>query len=64
MKGGIPSRLATDLYRERTAASMPISLRRKRCACGKVITAKQLLQYGACENCVRVTPPDGHQEAA
>lgn len=52
--GGIPSRLATDLYRERTAASpAPIVLNRKRCACNRVVTAKQLAQYGKCTSCVR-----------
>jgi len=51
---GAPSRISTDLYRERTAAEPPVSLRRKRCACGKVVTAKQLVQYRACIACVRV----------
>lgn len=53
MMGGFPSRLSTDLYRERTAASVEFSLRRKRCACNKIVTAKQLRQYGACTTCVR-----------
>jgi hypothetical protein len=44
------------LYRERTAAAPPVSLRRRRCACGKVVTAKQLTQYGACAACVLCTP--------
>lgn len=50
---GTPSRIATDIYRERTAAEPPVSLRRKKCACGKVVTAKQLVQYGACVMCAR-----------
>lgn len=50
---GMPSRISTDLYRERTAAEPAVSLRRKRCACGKVVTAKQLVQYGACNTCAR-----------
>lgn len=50
---GIPSRLSSELYRERTAVEPPISLRRRRCACSKVVTAKQLVQYGACASCVR-----------
>jgi hypothetical protein len=51
---GIPSSIATDLYRDRTAASpAPIALVRKRCACGKVVTSKQLQQYGACDSCAR-----------
>lgn len=50
---GMPSRISTELYRERTAAEPAVSLRRKRCACGKVVTAKQLVQYGACSACVR-----------
>lgn len=53
MKAGIPSRLSSDLYRDRTAAALQISLRRKRCACGKIVTAKQLQQYGACDPCAR-----------
>jgi len=50
---GTPSRISSDLYRERTAETPPVSLRRRRCACGKVVTAKQLTQYGACATCVR-----------
>jgi hypothetical protein len=41
------------LYRAQTAANVPVTLRRKRCACNKVVTAKQLKQYGACDECVR-----------
>jgi len=59
MSAGFPSRLASDLYRERTAASPPVSLVRKRCACGKVVTAKQLVQYGKCGACVRAAAPVG-----
>lgn len=35
------------------------SLIRKRCACGKVSTARQLRQYGRCIACERksITPP-------
>lgn len=50
---GSASRLSSDLYRAQTATSRPISLRRRRCGCGKVVTAKQLTQYGACGTCVR-----------
>lgn len=32
------------------------SLIRKRCACGKVSTARQLRQYGRCVACVRSAP--------
>lgn len=32
------------------------SLIRKRCACGKVSTARQLRQYGRCIACVRSAP--------
>ena len=39
-------------FRDRTAASSaPIVLRRKKCECGKVVTAKQLAQYGQCAPC-------------
>ena len=60
---GTPSRIASDLYRERTAATPPVSLRRRRCACGKVVTAKQLTQYGECATCVR-TVADQARKAA
>jgi len=50
---GSPSRVSSELYRERTAAEPPVTLRRKRCGCGKAVTAKQLVQYGACVTCVR-----------
>lgn len=53
MKWGAPSRVRTDIYREQTATERPVSLRRRRCTCGKVVTAKQLVQYGACASCVR-----------
>ncbi|WP_175444579.1 hypothetical protein [Janthinobacterium sp. HH104] len=32
------------------------SLIRKRCACGKASTARQLRQYGRCVTCVRSAP--------
>ncbi|WP_176461095.1 hypothetical protein [Janthinobacterium sp. PC23-8] len=32
------------------------SLIRKRCACGKASTARQLRQYGRCITCVRSAP--------
>jgi len=60
---GTPSRISSDLYRERTAATPPVSLRRRRCACGKVVTAKQLTQYGACATCARKAT-DQVEEAA
>jgi hypothetical protein len=52
MKFGTANPSSTELYRANTAASTPITLRRKRCACGAVTTAKQLNQYGACTKCV------------
>jgi hypothetical protein len=30
------------------------ALVRKRCACGKQVTAKQLVTYGACDACAKV----------
>lgn len=48
-----PSRISSDIHREQTAATPPVSLRLKKCACGKVVTAKQLVQYGVCVTCVR-----------
>lgn len=64
MKWGTGNPSSTELYRDRTAANVPISLRRKRCACGKVLTAKQLQQYGACASCVRTTTGTKCREAA
>lgn len=64
MTGGFPSRLSSELYRERTAVSVEYSLRRKRCACGKIVTAKQLQQYGACSACVRAAATNDAKEAA
>ena len=60
---GTPSRVSTDLYREQTATDRPITLRRRRCACGKCVTAKQLVQYGACVTCMRAAA-NQTQEAA
>ena len=64
MKWGTPSRLHTDLYREQTAAKPPITLRRKQCACGKVVTAKQLVQQGGCDACARQAAAVARKEAA
>lgn len=33
------------------------SLIRKRCACGKASTSRQLGQYGRCVTCVRIASP-------
>lgn len=64
MTGKTCTRLASDLYRERTAAMQPVSLRRKKCACGQVVTAKQLVQYGVCAACVRLAATTAQKEAA
>jgi hypothetical protein len=53
MTMGFANPSTTALYRAQTAASIPLTLRRKHCACGKVVTAKQLHQYGACDPCAR-----------
>jgi len=53
MKWGTPSLLRTELYREQTAAQPPLRLSRKKCACGKIVTAKQLAQQGGCNACAR-----------
>lgn len=63
MSWGTPSRLSTELYREQTAAKPPISLRRKQGPCGKVVTAKQLVQQGGCNACFR-TAKQPAEEAA
>jgi len=53
MRWGTPSLVCTERYREQTAARPPISLRRKQCACGKIVTAKQLAQQGVCGACAK-----------
>lgn len=65
MKFGVANPSSIELYREQTAASTPLSLRRKRCSCRTVVTAKQLAQYGACAPCVRLAATnDARKEAA
>jgi hypothetical protein len=64
MTGKTCTRLAADLYRQRTAEMTPISLRRKTCACGRVVTAKQLVQYGRCDPCVRAASTADEDAAA
>lgn len=64
MTWGIAKPSSIELYRDKTAASVPMSLRRKRCACSKVVTAKQLVQYGACAGCVRAAVANLTEEAA
>jgi hypothetical protein len=53
-----------DKFRERTAASPPLVLRPKRCACGKATTSKQLAQYRQCVACVRAAAASAKVEAA
>lgn len=60
---GTKSRLSSDLYRAQTATAQPISLRRRRCRCGKIVTAKQLTQYGACATCVRTATHQAKEAA-
>lgn len=64
MKFGTANPYSTELYRAQTASSLPLSLNRKRCVCGKVATAKQLAQYGACDACARITAANTQKEAA
>lgn len=64
MTGKTCTRLAADLFRERTATMKTVTLRRKQCACGKVVTAKQLVQYGACASCVRTRMTTDQEKAA
>lgn len=65
MKLGFDNPGNADMYRAATAASpAPVTLRRKRCACGTVVTAKQLSQYGACTKCVRIAAANLIKEAA
>lgn len=64
MTGKTCTRLAADLFRQRTAEMTPISLRRKTCACGRVVTAKQLVQYGRCDPCVRAASTVDQDAAA
>ncbi len=53
MKFGTLSAGGLERFRENTASTAPISLRRKQCACGKIVTAKQLVQQGSCDACAR-----------
>lgn len=64
MKFGTADPASTALYRANTHASPPIVLRRKRCSCGKVVTAKQLLQQGGCNACAKSRPSRPLKEAA
>jgi len=65
MKMGFANPANAEFYRATTAASSaPVTLRRKRYACGAVITAKQLNQYGVCAKCVRTAAADMNKEAA
>ena len=58
MKFGIADPASIELYRANTHASAPIVLRRKRCACGRVVTAKQLAQQDGCDACARAKATD------
>lgn len=40
-------------YRAQTQADRHYNHKRKQCACGKQITAKQLSQFGKCVTCLR-----------
>lgn len=54
MRFGTPSAGTLERFRERTASSAPVSLRRKQCACGRIVTAKQLTQHGSCNTCAQL----------
>lgn len=57
MIGANPS--STERYHMATHQSFPLVLRRKVCACGKQITARQETQYGKCVSCVRAKTSKG-----
>jgi hypothetical protein len=64
MTGKTCTRLAADLFRQRTNEMPPVVLRRKTCGCGRVVTAKQLVQYGRCDPCLRAAPAIDQDAAA
>jgi hypothetical protein len=64
MKFGTADPASTEMYRVNTHARPPIVLRRKHCACGKVVTAKQLTQQGGCDVCARAKASDQMPRAA
>jgi hypothetical protein len=63
MRFGDVNPSSTAAFRATTAASPPITLHRKRCACGAVVTAKRLTQYGACAPCVAALEQQRAQQA-
>lgn len=42
-----------DAYRARTAASPPLVLRKRKCACGKQVNSVQMNRHGKCVGCMR-----------
>lgn len=63
MKFGTLSPGGLERFRENTATATPISLRRKRCTCRKVITAKQLAQQGGCNACFQAAQQPAKEAA-
>jgi len=53
MHSTIPRTLAD--YREKTETHKVYTFTRKRCACGKQVTARQLELYGQCGTCSKAT---------
>jgi len=52
--------ISVEQFRKRTATSKPPHVyKRKLCACGKQVTARQLTQYGRCQTCSRSTEKTG-----
>jgi hypothetical protein len=49
----VGKRNTIDQFRYVTANMLIPTLRRKHCSCGVMVTAKQLVQYGRCDKCVR-----------
>lgn len=47
----IPSSI--ESYRASTRDQLWLDHRRKKCYCGKIITAKQESQYGCCDDCFK-----------
>jgi hypothetical protein len=48
-------RFTEQQHRAILASKPPISLIRKVCSCGTVVKAKELIQFGGCQQCWRTT---------
>lgn len=55
---------ANEMYRQSTKDQLWLDHRRKHCACGKVVTEKDMRQYGGCFACHKAKQSSTNSQSA